>query len=103
MSQIHIHRPHRLGLAKARKVAFQWAEEAERDFGMDCTYEEGELEDEVQFKRTGASGTLRVTGTDFELKAKLGLVLGAFRERIEAEIVKNLDDLLQRPAPRRKG
>lgn len=104
MSHIHIHRHHHLGLAKARKVAFKWAEEAERDLGMSCTYEEGDTEDEVQFTRSGASGTLRVTPDDFELTAKLGFLLGAFKERIEAEIVKNLDDLLApRPAPRKKS
>ena len=29
MAQIHIQRPHQLGLAGARKVAWQWAEQAE--------------------------------------------------------------------------
>ena len=42
MAQIHIQRPHQLGLAGARKVAWQWAEQAEVDFDMACTYEEGE-------------------------------------------------------------
>jgi hypothetical protein len=35
-----------------------------------------------------------VCGQRFELDAKLGFLLGAFKERIEGEIVKNLDDLL---------
>lgn len=94
MSHIRIHREHQLGLAKARKVAYRWAEEAERDLGMSCTYEEGDRHDEVQFTRTGASGTLRVTAESFELDAKLGFLLGAFKDRIESEIVRNLDSLL---------
>ena len=38
-----------------------------------------------------------------ELDAKLGFLLGAFKDRIESEIVKNLDDLLaQAPARKKK-
>lgn len=102
MSDIHIHRPHHLGLAAARKIAFSWAEQAEQEFGMECTYAEGKTSDEVSFSRTGVHGTLEVTKDSFELKAKLGFLLGAFKDRIETEIVKNLDELLARPAPARK-
>ncbi len=103
MSDIHIHREHQLGLAGARKVAFKWAEEAEAEFGMACTYEEGDANDEVCFSRTGVKGTLTVTASSFELDAQLGFLLGAFKDRIESEIVKNLDDLLaKKPAARKK-
>lgn len=94
MSDIHIHRAHSLGLAAARKLAFQWAEQAEQEFGMDCVYEEGRTHDVVRFSRSGVNGTLDVTKAHFELKAKLGFLLGAFKGRIEEEIVKNLDALL---------
>jgi len=104
MAQIHIQRPHQLGLAGARKVAWQWAEQAEADFDMACTYEEGEDGDEVQFSRSGVSGTLKVSGDHFELDAQLGFLLGAFKDRIEGEIVKNLDTLLasKKPAAKKK-
>ncbi len=104
MADIHIQRKHQLGLTGARKVAWQWAEQAESDFGMACTYEEGQESDEVAFNRSGVSGTLQVTADHFELDAKLGFLLGAFRERIESEIVKNLDQLLavKKPASRKK-
>jgi len=104
MAQIHIQRLHPLGLAGARKIAWQWAEQAEADFGMACIYEEGDDGDEVQFSRSGVSGTLKVSGDRFELHAQLGFLLGAFKERIEGEIVKNLDDLLvaRKPAPKKK-
>lgn len=94
MPDIHIQRDHTLGLAKARALAMAWAEQAEADFGMACTYAEGEAEDEVGFSRSGVSGTLLVTGVGFELQARLGFLLGAFKERIESEIVRNLDGLL---------
>ena len=99
MHDIRISRDHRLGLAAARKLAFRWAETAEEKLGMACTYEEGKTSDLVTFTRAGANGELKVTKDRFELHAKLGFLLGAFRERIESEIVKNLDELLAHPEP----
>ena len=52
------------------------------------------MADEVCFSRTGVHGNLAVTKDKFELNAKLGFLVGAFRARIESEIVKNLDELL---------
>ena len=94
MADLHILRHHSLGLHEARKVAFRWAELVEQEFQMECTYEEGKSQDEVCFTRSGVSGTLHVTKDKFELNAKLGFLLGAFKSRIESEIVKNLDELL---------
>ena len=94
MATIHIKRPHQLGLEQARKIAFKWAEQAENEFDMQCTYEEGDHKDCVEFTRSGVKGALQVTPSGFELKAELGFLLGAFKARIEEEIVKNLDDLL---------
>lgn len=94
MPDIHIHREHQLGLAKAREVAWQWAEEVEAKFDMACTVLEGETSDTVEFTRSGVKGTLIVAPDHFELDAKLGFLLGAFAKTIEAEIEKNLDGLL---------
>jgi putative polyhydroxyalkanoate system protein len=95
---IRIHRDHQLGLAKARKVAQQWAEHAEQKFDMECSMLEGETSDTVQFKRSGVSGRLIVAADHFDLDAKLGFLLGAFAKTIETEIQKNLDDLLSKSA-----
>ena len=94
MANVHILRQHTLGLPEARKIAFRWAEQVEKDFGMDCTYSEGSTQDHLVFTRSGVSGSLQVTRDKFELNAKLGFLLGAFKDRIEGEIVKNLDALL---------
>lgn len=94
MANLHIHREHALGLAAARKIAYQWAEQVEQEFGMECTYAEGKNGDTVSFTRSGVNGTLQVTKDAFELEAKLGFLLGAFKDKIEGEIVKNLDKLL---------
>ena len=95
MADLHIRREHSLSLTAARKIAFSWAEHVEAEFGMECTYEEGAKEDRVTFARSGVNGVLHVTSDHFDLDAKLGFLLGAFKGRIEAEIVKNLDDLLK--------
>jgi putative polyhydroxyalkanoate system protein len=94
MPDIHIRRTHKLGLAKAREVAWQWAEEAEKKFDMSCTVIEGRTGDTVEFTRPGVRGELAVSGSHFELQATLGFLLGAFSKTIEAEIERNLDDLL---------
>lgn len=94
MPDIRIQRDHELGLAKARKVAWQWAERVEQQFDMECTVIEGETRDTVTFTRSGCAGELIVSADRFELEARLGLLLGAFRATIQAEIEKNLDALL---------
>lgn len=102
MANLHIQREHTLGLAAARKIAYQWAEEVEQEFGMECTYAEGKTRDTVGFTRSGVNGTLQVTKDVFELEAKLGFLLGAFKDKIEGEIVKNLDNLLAPKATAKK-
>lgn len=102
MANLHIRREHSLSLVAARKIALSWAEHVEAEFGMECTYEEGEQEDRVTFTRSGVNGVLHVTPDHFDLDAKLGFLLGAFKGKIEAEIVKNLDDLLAPKAADKK-
>jgi len=108
MSDIRIHRAHALGLAKARKVAWAWAEDVEEKFGMECSVIEGETSDTVEFTRAGVNGRLIVAADHFDLDARLGFLLGAFASTIESEIEKNLDVLLgkaaaaARKAPARK-
>lgn len=105
MADIHIQRDHALGLRAARKIAFAWAEQVEAEYGMDCTYEEGDDCDTLYFTRSGVKGTLTVLPDQFDLQAQLGFLLGAFKDKIEGEIVKNLDALLaekKKPARKKK-
>ena len=94
MADINITRPHGMSFGDARLAAFKWAEQAEEKFDMQCTYEEGPALDECSFTRSGVSGTLQVDKDTFVLNAKLGFLLGAFKDKIESEIVKNLDALI---------
>jgi putative polyhydroxyalkanoate system protein len=102
MADIHIHRTHQLGLAQARKTAWRWAEQVEAKFGMECTVIEGEDSDVVEFTRSGVDGKLVVTADAFDLTARLGLLVGVFRERIENEIEENLDTLLAKTERKKK-
>ncbi len=94
MADINIHRDHQLGLEKARKIAWSWAEDVEAKLQMECTVIEGQTSDTVEFTRSGVSGRLIVAADHFDLEAKLGFLLGAFSKTIEAEITKNLDTML---------
>ena len=94
MSDIHIHRPHQLGLPEARKVALQWVEKAKKKLDLQCTLVKGEISDTVAFTGSGVTGKLRVEADQFTVNAKLGFLLAMFSASIEAEIAKNLDALL---------
>ena len=102
MADIHIHRDHKLGLDKARKLAWSWAEKVEAKFDMECTVIEGETSDTVEFTRSGVKGVLIVAADHFDLSAKLGLLLGAFASKIQSEIEKELDALLSQGAKPKK-
>lgn len=95
MAHIHIERTHQLGLTQAREAAAQWVAEAERKFDMRCSYEAGEHADQVLFSRSGVNGVFKLDGERFAIDAQLGFLLGAFKDRIEQAIQKNLDALLK--------
>ena len=102
MPQIHVHRDHTLGLARARKVAWKWAEHVEQKYEMECTVLEGDTSDTVQFQRSGVSGTMIVTGEHFEIEAKLGFLMAAFAGQIQAEVARQLDDALAKEQAKSK-
>jgi putative polyhydroxyalkanoate system protein len=96
VADIHILRAHSLGLDEIRVIAFTWAELAEKEFGMSCIYEEGDVESVVFFSKPGIDGNLSVTIDKIEIQAKLGAFLSVFKARIESEILEKLDLLLGR-------
>lgn len=99
MADIHIVREHRLSHAEARRLALRWAEVARGKLDMECRYDEGGGADLLRFRRAGARGELKVEPGRFELSVHLGLLLGMFRARIEAEIVRNFDALMAQDDP----
>ena len=101
MADIHLLRDHHLGLEGARAVAAEWADKAQRKLEMACAFAQTDQGDELQFSRPGVNGTLLVTAEHFELRAELGFLFSAFKEQIEREIAKNLDELLAQEASKR--
>jgi putative polyhydroxyalkanoate system protein len=99
MSRIHIERDHALGLQQARQLASRWVDTAQVHLGMHCMREQGDVADQITFRRAGVHGCLTVRADRFVVEAKLGLLLGAFRQRIESEVVHNLDRLLAHDEP----
>ena len=99
MASIHIVREHALGMEGARRLALRWVEVARSKLQMECSYTEGQGHDVVSFQRPGASGHLKVGRDRFQLDARLGLLLGVFKQKIETEIVRNLDELLAHEDP----
>jgi len=91
MPDLHIQRDHELGLDGARALAQAWADDAVRTWGMACEHTAGDASDVIRFSRTGVAGTLEVSATRFELRARLGFLLGAFSEKIEQRLRENLD------------
>lgn len=102
MPDINVRRDHSLGLARARKVAWKWAEHVEKQYDMECTVVEGDTCDTVQFKRSGVSGTMTVTADQFEINAKLGLLMAAFSGQIQGEVAKQLDTALAKEEAKAK-
>jgi putative polyhydroxyalkanoate system protein len=100
MSEILIQRDHALGMEKARTIAAKWQQEAEDDWGMDCTYvayqtnDQGETLDRLNFERAGASGYLEVTASQLTMKLELGFLMASFKDKIEEKIIGNLEKLL---------
>jgi len=99
VAEIRIVREHALGLEQARRLAWRWAEVGVKKLELKCTYDEGKTHDTLRFERPGAHGELRVSADKFQLHARLGLLLGVFRGKIEHEIVSNLDELLAQQDP----
>lgn len=94
MPDVRIERAHSLGLPRAREIAQRWREQAETEWGMDCSVEPGDTEDQMRMSRSGISGCLTVSATRFDLQLKLGFLLGAYADKIELKIRQNLDELL---------
>ena len=94
MADLNLHRDHKLGLARARKVALKWAEHVEEKLDMECTLIEGDDSDVLEFTRSGVAGRMVVAADHFDLEAKLGFLLKPFLASIEAEVSKQLDEAL---------
>lgn len=87
MSDIKLKRKHALGLKKGKAAAQKVADDLATHFDMKSEWD-GNL---LSFSRSGVKGVLEITKDSVEVNAKLGLLLSAFKPRIEEQINKNFD------------
>lgn len=90
MAEIKVVRKHRLGVAQAKKIAQKTADDLAQEYGLRSAWDG----DTLRFSRSGVEGSMAVTPTEIRLQAKLGLVLSAFKAKIEQHIEHRLDGLL---------
>jgi len=88
---VHVRRHHDMGLAAAKRLAETIARKLQADHGGTYSWKE----DEIVFRRPGASGRVAVTKSDFDVTVDLGLLLTPLRSRIEREIRTLLDEHLR--------
>ncbi len=96
MSDVNYRQSHTLGLDKARELAKEWVAGAAGQLGLSCDYQEGVEQDTVTFERMGVKGAMQVSGTEFDLQVKLGMMMAAFKPMIEAEVNKSLGRIIER-------
>ncbi|SEA73273.1 polyhydroxyalkanoic acid system family protein [Variovorax sp. YR216] len=99
MPDIQIERHHQLGLTGARAVARKHMQKVEQDFGMACTYDEGETRDTARFGRAGVDGSVEVSADTFRLEATLGMLFANFGDEIQRRLAASLDKLLGTATP----
>ena len=99
-----IHREHALGLAKARKVAWQWAEQVEKKFGMECTVVEGDDERHGRIHARRRQRHADRRGRSFRpAREARPAARRVQQDDRSSEIEKNLDALLGKSAAAKKA
>lgn len=90
MADIKVVRKHRLTIAQAKKIAQKTADDLASEYDLESEWHG----DTLRFSRSGVHGSMAVSAAEIRLDIKLGLLLGAFKARIEHHIEDKLDQLL---------
>lgn len=88
MSRIDIRHAHALSKAQARKAVDEVARKLRERFEVDCAWEG----DVLHFSRAGVDGQIEVQDKALRVHAKLGFLAAMFKEPIEAEIRRVLQE-----------
>lgn len=96
MSDIHVHRPHTLGLAEARALLRRWQPMAEDKLALHCTLAEDAGGATLTFARMGARGTFRASAETFEIACTLGLIFKPMRSHFQKTTEAYLDAAIAR-------
>lgn len=90
MSRIRVERPHQLGRQAARDKAERLAERLASEYDVRYRWNG----DVLEFKRSGADGSIEVGEDTVKVEVKLGLMLSAMGGMIRREIEQALDKSL---------
>jgi putative polyhydroxyalkanoate system protein len=90
VSVIRINRKHNMPLDQARQQVREVVDKLQRKIAADYTWNR----DTVSFKRSGASGRIKVDDRQIDVEVKLGLVLSPMRSSVEKAINDYLDENL---------
>lgn len=90
MADIKVVRKHHATVAQAKKIAQKTADDLAAEYDLKSEWDG----DTLHFSRSGVSGAMAVSENQIRIDAKLGLVLSAFKARIEQHIEHRLDELL---------
>jgi len=90
MTSIHITRTHRLDRETIHNKVQQLADKLAKDLSVEYKWEK----DRLVFKRSGASGVIRIGEQELEIEVKLGLMLRPLKGSIEKSITEYLDQRL---------
>jgi|307.fasta_scaffold68045_2 putative polyhydroxyalkanoate system protein len=90
MADIKVVRKHHLTIAQAKKIAQKTADDLASEYDLESEWQG----DTLRFSRSGVNGAMAVTGSEIRLDVKLGLLLSAFKTKIEQHIEHRLDELL---------
>lgn len=90
MSKISVTRHHNLDPQHARETAESLARDLSDRFDVRYEWQGGTL----HFSRSGVTGQLSVTPSTIDVELSLGLLLRPLRSRIEQEIHRHLDNLI---------
>ena len=90
MAEINVVRKHRLTIAQAKKIAQKTADDLASEYDLASEWQG----DTLRFSRSGVHGAMAVSAREIRLDVRLGLLLSAFKGRIERHIEHRLDELL---------
>ncbi|HEY7753393.1 MAG TPA: polyhydroxyalkanoic acid system family protein [Steroidobacteraceae bacterium] len=88
MSRIHLRRPHELTPKAARERVERVARALGRKFEAECAWDGNVL----SIEHPNVNGTITVGKDEIVVEATLGFLLALFRDRVDEEIVRVLDE-----------
>lgn len=90
MANIHIKREHNLGQAEARERVDKIASTLQKKLEATMSWKGNTL----NFKRSGANGSLKVGENHLDCNVKLGMFLTPLKSMIESALIEEIDKAL---------